>query len=131
MKELEITAGIIKKDNQVLIGKRKYKDKFGGMWEFPGGKLEKSELPEDCLIREFKEELDIDLIKFSHLMSYVHESTAIKLIVHAFIIDSFSGQFKLTDHESIQWVDIKSLSNFNLLEADINIIKKLNELYES
>lgn len=131
MKELEITAGIIKKDNQVLIGKRKYKDKFGGMWEFPGGKLEKSELPEDCLIREFKEELDIDLIKFSHLMSYVHESTAIKLIVHAFIIDSFSGQFKLTDHESIQWVDIKSLPNFNLLEADINIIKKLNELYES
>ena len=125
MKELEITAGIIKKNNKVLIGQRKFHDNFGGKWEFPGGKLENSEMPEDCIIRELKEELNIDVKEFEHFLSYIKDFSAYKMIIHAFIITKYDGDFQTNDHEKIIWTDIQDLNNFDFLEADKEIIKKL------
>ena len=125
MKELEITAGIIKKNNKVLIGQRKYHDKFGGKWEFPGGKLENSEMPEDCIIRELKEELNINIREFKHFLSYTIDFSLYKMVIHAFLITQYDGEIQINDHENIIWTDIQDLNNFDFLEADKEIIKKL------
>lgn len=125
MKELEITAGIIKNKNKVLIGQRKFHDKFGGKWEFPGGKLENSEIPEDCIIRELKEELNIDIKEFKHLLSYTKDFSVYKMIIHAFLITEYIGDFQINDHEQVIWTDIQNLNDFDFLEADKEIIKKL------
>ena len=125
MKELEITAGIIKKNNKVLIGQRKYNDKFGGKWEFPGGKLENSEMPEDCIIRELKEELNINIREFKHFLSYTIDFSLYKMVIHAFLITQYDGEIQINDHENIIWTDIQDLNNFDFLEADKEIIKKL------
>lgn len=128
MKELEITAGIIVKNNKVLIGQRKFHDKFGGKWEFPGGKLENSEMPEDCIIRELKEELNINVIKFEHFISYVQDFSSYKMIIHAFLITEYAGDFQISDHEKIIWTNIEDLYSYDLLEADKEIVKKLQSL---
>lgn len=125
MRELEITAGIIIKDNKVLIGQRRFEDKFGGKWEFPGGKLESSELPEDCIIRELKEELDIDVKFFEHFISYIYEVASIRLVVHSFLIKEFTGAFKISEHELVKWIEISELKNYDFLDADREIINKL------
>lgn len=125
MKELEITAGIIVKGDRLLIGQRKFEDKFGGKWEFPGGKLESFELPEDCIVRELYEELGITVKKYEHFLSYIHEYNLIKLVVHAFVIREFDGKIILNDHEKICWVEIKELSAYDFLEADKEIINML------
>ena len=127
MKELEITAGIIKKNNKVLIGQRKYHDKFGGKWEFPGGKLENSEMPEDCIIRELKEELNINIREFKHFLSYTIDFSLYKMVIHAFLITQYDGEIQINDHENIIWTDIQNLNNFDFLEADKEIIKKLQK----
>lgn len=125
MKELEITAGIIMKNNKVLIGQRKFEDKFGGKWEFPGGKLESFELPEDCIVRELKEELNIVVKKFEHFISYIYEYALIRLVVHSFVILDFIGEMELNDHETIKWVEINELKDYDFLDADREIINKL------
>lgn len=125
MKELEITAGIIMKNNKVLIGQRKFEDKFGGKWEFPGGKLESFELPEDCIVRELKEELNIVVKKFEHFISYIYEYALIRLVVHSFVILDFIGEMELNDHEIIKWVEINELKDYDFLDADREIINKL------
>lgn len=125
MKELEITAGIIIKNNEVLIGQRKFHDKFGGKWEFPGGKLENSEVPEDCIVRELKEELNIDVVEFKHFLSYAQDFSSYKMIIHAFLITEYEGSFQINDHEKIVWTKIEKLDSYDFLEADKEIIKKL------
>lgn len=125
MKEMEITAGIIMKNGKILIGQRKFEDKFGGKWEFPGGKIESGELPEDCIVRELKEELNIDIIKFKHFISYIFDFQIIKLVVHSFIISEFNGEIQTNEHECIKWVNIEELKEFDFLDADMKIINEL------
>lgn len=127
MKELEITAGIIVKDKKLLIGQRKFEDKFGGKWEFPGGKLESFELPEDCIVRELCEELGISVKKSEHFLSYTHEYASVKLVVHSFVIREFDGEITLNDHEKVAWIEFNQLKSYDFLEADKEIINKLIE----
>jgi len=127
MKELEITAGIIIKENKILIGQRKFEDKFGGKWEFPGGKLESFELPEDCIVRELKEELNLSVKKFEHFVSYIYEYALIRLVVHSFLIKEFEGDIQINEHEIIKWVNIDELKEYDFLDADREIINKLSK----
>lgn len=125
MKELEIAAGVIFQNNKVLIGQRKFEDKFGGKWEFPGGKLESFELPEDCIIRELKEELNIVVDTLEHFVSYVFEYSLIRLVVHSFLIKDYMGDISLNEHEIIKWVALEELEDYDFLEADREIINTL------
>jgi len=61
MNRIRVAAGVITDNDKVLITRRALKENFAGGWEFPGGKIELNETPEDCLIRELKEELNIDI----------------------------------------------------------------------
>ncbi|KRQ86106.1 CTP pyrophosphohydrolase [Caloramator mitchellensis] len=120
----EVTAAIIIEDDKVLIAKRK-DGNIKGKWEFPGGKVEKGESYEDCLIREIKEELNIEIEIIKHYQTNIHtyDNGVIKLI--AFIAKAETFDFVLSVHDEIKWVDASELLNFDLAPADIPIAEQL------
>jgi 8-oxo-dGTP diphosphatase len=122
-----VTAGIIEKHGKILIARRKQGDALEHKWEFPGGKIEPGEMPEQCLVRELMEEFGVqtqvnDLV-CSSTFAYAH--TSIQLL--AYHVVHPSGQFLLHDHEEIRWVALDELGSYDFAEADIPIAQKLRE----
>jgi len=122
---IQVTAAIIKKGNKVLIAKRKKGMHLGGLWEFPGGKIENGETPEDCLKRELKEEFDINVNIESYLTSNIHQYDRGTINLMAYNVQYVAGEFMLSDHDEIKWVEIKEMENYPFAPADIPIIKEL------
>jgi len=131
-KSIIVTAGIIRKNNKILIAQRK-KDSWlePSKWEFPGGKVENSENLEDCLIREIKEELDIDIsvsklfMKHSHV--YSKDNKKIPITLMTYIAYWNKGKVKNIDCQSSRWIQYNELLNFDFAEADKKIVKELLE----
>lgn len=121
-----VTAAIIERDGHILIARRRQGSRFGGKWEFPGGKLEKGETPDQCLKRELQEELDIKAeigdILCSSEYSYTDDFVINLIAYRATII---SGVFSLNDHEEIRWVKPRDLVNYDFPEADKPIVDKI------
>ena len=123
------TAGIIRKDNKILIAQRK-KDSWmePNKWEFPGGKVEPNETYEDCLIREINEELGIIIsierlfMKTSHVYMKGTEEFPVTLMV--FLADWKEGTLQNIDCQDSKWVDTRDLRKFDFAAADIAIIDK-------
>lgn len=123
---IEVVAAIItNNENKIIIAKRKIYLKFGGLWEFPGGKVEKEEAYEDAAIRELKEEMDIDIkiVKYFGETISNHEDKCIKLIGFKCII--INGDIKLTDHDEYKWVSKDELMNYEFTPADKYFVYKL------
>lgn len=119
-----MTAGILYSSGKVLIAQRS-EPKYNGLWEFPGGKIEKNESAEECLIRELQEELGI-LVKVKRLFCKTEWSRPDKIIIlHTFEIDSFAGEPVPSVHSQLKWVDIKELRKEELLPADRPVVDKL------
>lgn len=125
---IDVAAAIIINENmEILIAKRKKEKSQGGLWEFPGGKVEKGETLEECLVRELKEEMEID-IEISEYFGeniYYYEKANIRLI--AFKAKILGGNIKLIDHDEYAWAEINSLKNFEFAPADINFVKRIME----
>ena len=121
----EVSAAIIEKNDQFLITRRAEKEKLAGFWEFPGGKKESGETIEECLVRELKEELDVEVVTKGILgeSDYHYSGGAIKLIgVYAEIV---AGDIKMTVHDSFEWVSPSDLLSYQLAPADIPLAKML------
>lgn len=123
----EVTAAIIIYDGKVLIAQRANNQKLAGKWEFPGGKIEPGETPEECLKREIKEELgiNIEVDEFFGKSVYKYNTGEIKLL--AYKAKWIEGNFKLMVHSQIKWVKPCELENYNFAPADIPFTKKLRE----
>lgn len=120
-----VTAAIIEKDGKVLITQRPAKDKLGLKWEFPGGKIEPGETPEQCLVREIKEELNLDIEITGHFMNsnYQDETGGIELICYRAQITG--GQLRLNFHAAAAWADKGKLKAFDFAPADIPVCNAL------
>ncbi len=125
MREMEVCAGILLKGKKILLGKRKSRDRFGGKWEFPGGKLEEGELPEDCIIREIKEELNLDIKNFRYFKSYIYRFKNVNLVIHSFFISEFFGELKNLEHDSLVWVFLDEIFSYDLLDGDKLLVEYL------
>lgn len=119
-----VTAAILKKDNKILIAKRK-EGHLANKWEFPGGKLESNESPEECLKRELREEFGIDTKIGKLVATSIYEYPHIKIKLMAYEVEYITGEFRLNDHQEIIWVSKEDLSNYDLAPADIPIVKKI------
>ena len=128
-KEVDVAAGIIFKNKQILIAQRKKTDKLGLLWEIPGGKIEEKESPEECLRRELKEELDINSKVGSLFCISKHNYPDFKINLMAYLVDSHQGELKVNDHEQIKWASISELKEYEFAPADIPIINKLLSEY--
>ena len=120
-------AGIIKKDNKFLLGKRKPGGSIGGKWEFPGGKVEKNETLEQALIREFKEELDCKITINSFITTEEFQSSDHHFILNAFYIDLNDSEIKHNEHEEFRWFTLEEIYELNdrLADSDKLILKSL------
>lgn len=124
---LSVTAGIICKDNQFLCVRRRLDKSQGGLWEFPGGKVEPGEQPEQCLVRELREELDIETQIVSRFMVIVHEYADKIVELDAYFVDWLSGEIQLVDHDDLRWLPKDQLDSLDWSPADVPIIKALQK----
>ena len=116
---------IVDIDNKILVATREHKSDFKTYWEFPGGKLNKNETPEDCLIREIKEELDILVEGNEELIIIDHAYSHKKLQFHVYLCKLISGEPKTLASQQIKWVLPIDLSKYPFPSANIKIISAL------
>ena len=124
-KLLKVTAAVLEKDGKFLIAKRKKDDVLGGLWEFPGGKIEDDETAEECLAREWKEELDITVEVGELIASNRHKYPHGYFELSAFRVKYIGGEIVLNDHDDFKWITVDEMDNFEFPPADIPIIKEL------
>ena len=122
---IPVSSGLIIQNNKVLIGLRSESDNGGGLWEFPGGKIEIEESSEDAVIRELNEELDIVVHKPKKIMQYLHRFKNLIYDISFFEVVSFKGSIKKIVHDELKWVDLSSINNYNFISGDLLIIEGL------
>jgi 8-oxo-dGTP diphosphatase len=122
---IQVAAGLIKKDHRYLITKRPADVHLGGFWEFPGGKQEPGESLEECLQRELKEELGIDITPGPSFHIIRHEYPEKLVELHFFCCTIHNGAPRTLGCEEWRWVTATDLLNFEFPPADRPIIDML------
>lgn len=124
-----VSAGIIIKDHKILVAQRKHGKALEFYWEFPGGKQEAYETMPECLKRELKEELDIDVEIGEFFMNSLYEYEFGTISLHAYFVNCDEQAMPcIIEHEQIKWVGLKELADYNFAPADRPIVEKLLEL---
>lgn len=122
---VEVVCAIILKDDKILIAQRSEEMKLPLKWEFPGGKLNNEEDEERAIVREIKEELNIEIFPIKRISSNIHDYGTFKIKLTAYLCDYISGEIKLLEHKDFKFVGFENLKNYDLAEADIPFIEKL------
>ena len=121
---VRVIGAIIRKKGRILIGKRKG-GAFAGKWEFPGGKMEPGESPEECLARELAEELGVEARIGKLFLSTRHTYSHMAIEFVTYETEIVSGEPRLRDHHEIRWVLPEELSLYDFPEADRPVVEKL------
>ena len=126
-KNLQVVGGLIVKNNKIFICQRPSGNDHPLKWEFPGGKVKKLEKPDQALKRELKEEIKITIKNPIYLCDYTFEYQDLgkKVKLSFFLITDYLGEISNTIHNQLKWIEIKQLSNYDFLEGDHEIIKKI------
>jgi 8-oxo-dGTP diphosphatase len=120
-------AVIWNQTGQILIDRRKVGGTMGGLWEFPGGKIEPGETVEACIAREIKEELAIEIAVGNHLISIEHTYPTFHLTLTVHHCQHISGIPQPIESEEIRWVNVTDLDNYQFPAANIAIINALRD----
>ena len=126
---IPVASGIIIKDNKILIGLRSKKDQGGGLWEFPGGKVEPGETPEQALVRELSEELGIKTWNscLAPLTFASHAYEKFHLLMPLFVCRKWEGIVLPKEKQELKWVYSRELKNYPMPPADIPLISILRD----
>lgn len=127
MKIVNVVAAIIVKNELIFITQRGYGE-FKDGWEFPGGKIEEDETPENALKREIKEELNADIEVDNFLMDIDYDYPNFHLYMKVYFCHLLKPHIELLEHENALWVKKEDLKNINFLPADKLIIKHILSL---
>ena len=123
-----VTAALIRDEDRILIAQRGRGKRFGWKWEFPGGKVRVNETPEDCLQREIKEELNLEIQVEKHFHTTHHRYPDFDIELIAFWCSIIGGELKLEEHEQVRWVTVQEMNDYSFVEADLNLIAALEEI---
>ena len=126
MKVIRVVAAIIIDGGKVFATQRGYGE-FKDGWEFPGGKIEADELPEDAIIREIKEELDTEVEVVGLLDTVEYDYPKFHLSMDCFICKIKSGDLVLKEHEAAKWLTKETLNSVEWLPADQGLIGKIEK----
>lgn len=125
-KTIKVVAAVIRNDkNQILCALRSEKMSLPNLWEFPGGKIEPGEKPEETLVREIKEELDCEIIVGEFICQVVHEYPGFNIDLSSFEAEILSGEPEALEHSEIKWLEIGDLKKLEWASADIPTVEKL------
>lgn len=123
---VDVVAAIIQnEEGKILIAQRNKKKAQGGLWEFPGGKIEPNETKEEAIVREIKEEMDIDIVAKEFIDQKVFKYPEKDINLIAIECKQISGNIKLNEHEDIKWVNKNELRNFDFAPADEFIVQAI------
>jgi 8-oxo-dGTP diphosphatase len=124
---IDVTAAIIKRDGNILIAKRSSNSSLPNKWEFPGGKVDGGETPEECLARELYEEFDIIVTVGNFLIEsvYQYEHKTIRLM--AFQVFTDADITTMNAHDEVKWVPMEALLDYDLAPADVPIAKEVQK----
>ena len=122
---IRVVAGIISRNNTILIARRASHKSLAGKWEFPGGKIEPNESPEQALEREILEEFGAVIEARDYISTNTHDYGDFQVELVAYHARYVKGDIELTDHDQIAWVRKEELMNYDLAEADIPLIEHI------
>lgn len=126
MKNIRVSAAIIMKDNKIFVTQRGYGE-FKDWWEFPGGKIEEGETPEECLKREIKEELEADINIDKYLCTVEYDYPNFHLKMECFICSLIDGHLELVEAEDAKFITNDQLDSIDFLPADLLVVKELKK----
>lgn len=127
MKTIEVVAAIIIKDGKVFATQRGYGE-WKGWWEFPGGKIEAGERPQQALVREIREELDAEIEVGDRLETVEWDYPDFHLTMHCFVCALLSESMHLNEHEAAAWLAPDTLNTVKWLPADEGLVARIKEL---
>lgn len=128
MKTIHVAAAVIFQDEKILCVQRNENkfDYISKKWEFPGGKLEENEKIEETIIREIKEELNLDIQIKSFLIQVDHTYPDFRIIMDTFECEIIGGNLNLNEHINSLWLDKSELHQLDWAEADLPIVNQLS-----
>lgn len=128
---IPVVTAIIRKNGLVLLGQRPEGNSLAGQWEFPGGKIELGEIPEQALKRELSEELgitaEIGSLRFAHTHNYGERG----IIMLFYDVLFWKGEPKTVHHNGLQWVKPSDISSLEIPEANRKVLPKILEILNS
>lgn len=123
---IDVVAAIIRdKGNKILIAQRNFKKSQGGLWEFPGGKIELNESKEEAIIREIKEELNMDIKCNEYFDEKIYEYPDKKIRLIASNCSMTGNTYEVLEHEQISWITKEEFKNYEFAPADIYFVNKI------
>ena len=127
MKQIEVVAAIICKEDKIFATQRGYGD-FKDWWEFPGGKMEAGETPEEALKREIREELSTEISVDKIICTVEYDYPKFHLTMHCFLCSLLTEALHLNEHEAAKWLTKEDWESVKWLPADLEVIEKLRGL---
>lgn len=127
MKSIKVVAAVIQNQNKILATQRGYGDLRGG-WEFPGGKIEDGESPEEALSREIEEELGCKVSVDHYICNVEYDYPDFHLSMKCYLCSISNGHPTLLEHSDAKWLAKDELYSVDWLPADVFVVDKLSEL---
>ena len=124
MKRIEVVAAIIRKGDKIFATQRGYGE-WKDWWEFPGGKIEQGETPEEALVREIREELSAEISVDEFLCTVEYDYPQFHLTMHCYICSLLTESLHLNEHEAARWLKNNGLDSVKWLPADKIIVEQL------
>lgn len=133
MKKTRVVAAIIKNVNEnnetIIFATQRGYGEFKGGWEFPGGKIEEGESPQEAIIREIREELDTEIKVGELLCTVEHDYLAFHLSMDCFLAEIVSGDLALKEHDAAKWLNMNELDSVEWLPADVKVVELIKKSF--
>ena len=126
MKTVRVVAAVIRKDDKIFATQRGYGE-FKDGWEFPGGKIEERETPEQALAREIKEELNTEIQVGKLIDTIEYDYPKFHLSMDCFWCEIMQGGLELKEHEAARWLSKEELYSVDWLPADVGVVEKIKK----
>ena len=126
MRSIEVVAGIITDSGKIFATQRGYGD-YKDFWEFPGGKMEPGETPQQALARELREELSVEVDVGEFVCTVEYDYPGFHLTMHCFYCSVTGGTLTLLEHEAAKWLDMEQIHSVDWLPADVVVVNALEK----